>query len=60
MDKKRKTSYAEKMKRKTDSVAGRAICSMRLAIGELPLAHIRSTIGMNRFTLRSRKKVNAQ
>ncbi|BCL59957.1 IS1182 family transposase [Desulfomarina profundi] len=60
MDKKKKTSCAEKMKRKIDSAAGRAIYSMRLAIGEPPFAHIRSTIGLNRFTLRSKKKVNIQ
>jgi hypothetical protein len=60
MDQKKKTSCAEKMKRKIDSAAGRAIYSMRLAIGEPPFAHIRSTIGLNRFTLRSRRKVNIQ
>jgi hypothetical protein len=47
MDQKKKTSCAEKMKRKIDSAAGRAIYSMRLAIGEPPFAHIRSTIGLN-------------
>ncbi|BCL59720.1 hypothetical protein DGMP_04130 [Desulfomarina profundi] len=48
------------MKRKIDSATGRAIYSMRLAIGEPPFAHIRSTIGLNIFTLRSKKKVNIQ
>ena len=60
MDEKKRNSFAEKMKRKIDSVAGRAIYSMRLAIGEPPFAHIRSTIGLNRFTLRSKQKVNIQ
>jgi hypothetical protein len=46
--------------KKNDSAAGRAIYSMRLAIGEPPFGHIRSIIGLNRFTLRSRRKVNIQ
>ena len=60
MDEKKRNSFAEKMKRKIDSAAGRAIYSMRLAIVEPPFAHIRSTIGLSRFTLRSKQKVNIQ
>ena len=33
---------------------------MRLAIGEPPFAHIRSVIGLDRFTLRGKIKVNTQ
>lgn len=52
--------FTEKMKAKIDSVAGRAIYGMRLAIGEPPFAHIRSALKLDRFTLRGKKKVNAQ
>jgi len=56
MDKKKRNSFAEKMKSKIDSAAGKAIYSMRLAVGEPPFFHIRSTIGLSRFTLCSKKK----
>jgi len=46
------------MKRKIDSAAGRAIYSMRLAVGEPPFAHIRSVMKLDRFTLRSKNKVD--
>jgi len=55
-----KNTFSEKMRRKIDSVAGRTIYGMRLAIGEPPFAHIRSTIGLARFTLRTKQKVNVQ
>ena len=54
----KKSSFSEKMKRKIDSAAGRAIYSMRLAVSEPPFAHLRSIIGLDRFTLRTRKKVD--
>jgi transposase len=57
---KSKDSFAEKMKRKIDSVAGRMLYGMRLAIAEPPFAHLRSVLGLDRFTLRGRKKVNIQ
>lgn len=53
-------SYTDKMKAKIDSTIGRAMYSMRLAIGEPPFAHIRSIIGLDRFSLRGKEKVNAQ
>ena len=56
----KKNSFIEKMKRKIDSAAGRAIYSMRLAVGEPPFAHIRSILGLDHFTLRSKKKVDIQ
>ena len=52
--------FTEKMKQKIDSTIGRAIYGMRLAVGEPPFAHIRSALGLNRFTLRGKKKVNTQ
>ena len=48
------------MKQKIDSTVGRAIYSMRLAIGEPPFAHIRSAIGLDKFTLRTKRKVDTQ
>ena len=48
------------MKRKIDSTAGRAIYSMRLAVSEPPFAHIRSIIGLDYFTLRTKPKVDTQ
>ena len=58
--KKAQNSFSERMKRKIDSTAGKALYSMRLAIAEPPFAHIRSVLGLSRFTLRSRKKVDTQ
>jgi transposase len=55
-----KETFTEKMKRKIDSTAGRALYSMRVAIAEPPFAHICRVMGLDRFTLRSRKKVNTQ
>ena len=57
---KAKDSYLEKMKRKIDSTVGRAIYAMRLAIAEPPFANICRTMGLNRFTLRGKTKVNSQ
>ena len=48
------------MKHKIDSAMGRALYSMRLAVAEPVFANIRSTLGLARFTLRGRRKVNAQ
>ncbi|MHC4687305.1 MAG: transposase [Planctomycetota bacterium] len=56
----RKQSFTEKMRRKIDSVAGRVLYSMRLAIGEPPFANMRYAIGLDRFTLRTRRKVDTQ
>lgn len=53
-------SYTEKMKKKIDSAAGRLIYGLRLAIGEPPFAHIRSVLGLDRFTMRGKRKVNTQ
>jgi hypothetical protein len=53
-------SFTDKMKDKIDSVAGRAIYAQRLTVGEPPFAHIRSVMGLDRFSLRGKEKVNAQ
>ncbi len=58
--KEKKETFTEKMKRKIDSVKGRAIYSMRIAVSEPPFAHIRSIIGLDRFTLRTKVKVDIQ
>ena len=48
------------MKTKIDSPKGRAVYSMRLGIVEPVFAHLTSSIGLKRFSLRGKKKVNAQ
>jgi len=48
------------MKRKIDSAIGRVIYGMRLAISEPPFSHITSSLKLDRFTLRGKKKVNTQ
>lgn len=53
-------SCIEKMKRKIDSTIGRAMYAMRLAIAEPPFAHICRAMGLDRFTLRGKEKVNSQ
>ena len=55
-----KNTSTEKMKRKIDSTVGKALYSMRLAIAEPPFANIRHAIGLDRFSLRGKKKVNTQ
>ena len=57
-----KETFTEKMKRKIDSIAGRALYSLRVAIAEPPFANICHIhiMGLNRFTLRGKKKVNIQ
>lgn len=53
-------SFTNKMKRKIDSIAGRRIYNRRIAIVEPPFAHIRSALGLDRFSLRGKTKVNTQ
>jgi transposase len=52
--------YLDKMKRKIDSAVGRYEYSRRLGLIEPVFGNIRSTKRLNRFTLRGRRKVNAQ
>ena len=48
------------MRDKVDSAAGRLKYGLRLGIAEPPFANLRATLGLDRFTLRGRRKVNAQ
>jgi transposase len=50
----------EAMKQKIDTPQGRKVYSQRLAIVEPVFANIRSQKGLDRFTLRSKVKVNVQ
>jgi transposase len=56
----RKESFTERMKEKIDSLSGRLIYSRRLATVEPVFANICSTLGLDRFTLRGKRKVNIQ
>ena len=63
MDKSRgeaEISYTERMKRIFDSPEGRRIYSKRTGAVEPVFAHIRDELRLDRFTLRSKKKVNIQ
>jgi hypothetical protein len=53
-------TFTQKMKRKIDSIRGRLIYNRRLGIAEPPFAHICSILGLDRFTLRGKPKVNVQ
>ena len=53
-------TFTAKMKRRIDSAKGKLIYRLRLATAEPPFADIRHAKGLNRFTLRGRKKVNGQ
>lgn len=53
-------SYLDLMKQKIDTPEGRYHYSRRMAIVEPVFAHICSALGLNRFSLRSRKKVDIQ
>ncbi len=53
-------TFTDRMKRKIDSALGRVLYGMRLAISEPPFSHITSALGLNRFTLRGKMKVNTQ
>jgi len=48
------------MKRKIDSIKGRLIYNKRLGTVEPVFGNIRSTLGLDRFTLRGKQKVNIQ
>ncbi len=53
-------ALAEKMRTKIDSAVGKSIYAKRIAIAEPPFAHIRHAMGLDRFNLRGKKKVNTQ
>lgn len=53
-------TFTAKMKRKIDSLTGRHIYSQRLGTVEPVFANICSTLGLRRFSLRGKTKVNTQ
>ena len=53
-------TFTTKMKRKIDSIEGRLIYNKRLGTAEPVFANIRSTVGLDRFSLRGKRKVNTQ
>ena len=53
-------SYTQKMKKKIDTPQGRSRYSQRLAIVEPVFANICNTLGLRRFSLRGKTKVDTQ
>jgi len=53
-------TYTQKMKKKIDTPQGRSRYSQRLGIVEPVFANICSTLGLRRFSLRGKTKVNTQ
>jgi transposase len=53
-------TFTQKMKRKMDSIRGRLIYNRRLGTAEPAFAHICSILGLDRFTLRGKRKVKTQ
>ena len=53
-------TFSAIMRDKIDSIKGRLIYNRRLGTAEPPFAHIRSILGLDRFTLRGKRKVNTQ
>lgn len=53
-------TFTQKMKRKIDSIIGSHIYSKRMGTSEPVFANIRHVLGLSRFTLRSRRKVDIQ
>lgn len=58
--KEKQDNFTQRMIKKLDSVKGRYIYSKRMGVVEPVFANICSTIGLNKFTLRGRKKVTIQ
>lgn len=53
-------TYTQLMKRKIDSDQGRVIYSKRIGTVEPVFANLRNALGLDRFTLRGKEKVNIQ
>lgn len=53
-------TYTQKMKYKIDSTLGRFIYSKRIGTAEPVFANIRNALGLDRFTLRGKRKVDTQ
>lgn len=58
-DTRKPETFTQAMKRKIDSLVGKAIYNRRIATVEPVFGHLRN-IGLYRFTLRGKKKVDAQ
>ncbi len=58
--KKGQETYTQKMKYKIDSTLGRFIYSKRIGTSEPVFANIRHALGLDRFTLRGKRKVDIQ
>ena len=57
---KQEKTFTQKMREKIDSVAGKLIYGRRMATVEPVFADIRSSLGLDRFSLRGKKKVGIQ
>ena len=55
-----KESFTAKMIRRFDTPEGRSIYSKRMGTVEPVFGHLRGTLHLDRFTVRSKKKVNNQ
>ncbi len=53
-------TFTQRMKERIDSIKGRLIYNRRLGTAEPPFAHIKSILGLDRFSLRGKRKVNTQ
>jgi hypothetical protein len=60
LERKREPSYTDWMKRRVDSKLGKFIYSHRMSVVEPVFANIGMNKGLNRFSLRGKKKVNGQ
>ena len=57
---KRKPTYTDWMKHRVDSKEGKQIYSHRMSVVEPVFANIGTNKGLNRFSLRGKKKVESQ
>jgi transposase len=55
-----KESFTAKMRKRFDTPEGRSLYSKRMGTVEPVFGHLREVLRLNRFTLRSKKKVNNQ
>ncbi len=60
VESKREPTYTDWMKQRIDSKLGKFIYSHRMSVVEPVFANIGTNKGLNRFSLRGKKKVNGQ
>ena len=60
LERKRRPSYTDWMKQRVDSKLGKFIYSHRMSVVEPVFANIGTNKGLNRFSLRGKKKVDGQ